>query len=89
MDLDLAGVFHLFLDLLGQVPGQDDHLVLADLLGLHHHADLTAGLDGKGLINAGIGAGDGLQLLQTLDVVLQILTAGAGAGGGNGIRSRR
>ena len=45
MDLDLTGIFHLFLNLLGQVPGQNDHLVLADLLGLHHDTDLAAGLD--------------------------------------------
>ena len=53
MHLDLAGILHLFLDLLGEVPGKDDHLVLADLVGLHHHADLAAGLDGIGLLHAG------------------------------------
>ena len=79
VDLDLTGVLHFLLDLLGQVPGQDDHLVLADLLGPHHDPHLAAGLDGIGLIHAGIGAGDGLQLLQTLDVVLQVLPPGAGA----------
>ena len=86
MDLDLAGIFHLFLDLLGQVPGQDDHLVLADLLGLHHDADFAAGLDGIGLLHAGVAAGDGLQLFQALDVVLQVFAAGAGPGRGNSIR---
>ena len=46
MNLDLTGVFQLILDLFGNVPGQQDHLVLADLLGLDHDADLTARLNG-------------------------------------------
>ena len=36
IDLDLAGVFQLGLDLLGNVPGQEDHIVLGDHLGLDH-----------------------------------------------------
>ena len=85
MHLDLSRVLHLFFDLLGQITGQDDHLILGNDLGLHQHTDLTAGLNGICLINAVEGGGDGLQLLQTLDVVLQILTARTGACGGDGI----
>ena len=81
VDLDLTGVLHFLLDLLGQVPGQDDHLVLADLLGPHHDPHLAAGLDGVGLIHAGIGAGDGLQLLQTLDVVFVVFASCGGTCG--------
>ena len=50
MHLDLAGIFQLVLDALCQLTGQDNHLVLADLLGLDHDADLAACLDGIGLI---------------------------------------
>ena len=85
MDLDLAGVLQLVLNALGQLPGQDHHLVLAHLLGLDHHADLPARLNGVGLLHAGIGTGDFLQLLQTLDIVLQILPPGTGPGSGDGI----
>ena len=85
MDLDLAGIFQFVFNAVGQLPGQDDHLVLADLLGFDHDPDLAAGLDGVGLLHAGIAAGDLLQLLQTLDIVLQVLTAGTGPGGGNGV----
>ena len=65
--------------------GQENHVVLADLLGLDHDADLAARLDGVCLVDAGIGAGQLLQLLQTANVVFHILTAGAGAGSGDGV----
>ena len=71
--------------LLGEIAGQNDHLILGHLLGLDHHADLTAGLNGVALLDAGIGARDLLELLQTLDVVLQVLTARAGTRGGDGV----
>ena len=58
VDLDLAGVLQLVLDLLGDIAGQQDHLILADDLGLDHDADLAAGLDGEGLLNAVEGRGD-------------------------------
>ena len=71
--------------LTGDLPGQEHHLVLADLVGLDHDADLPARLDGKGLFHAGEGGGDLLQLLQALDIVLQVLPPGAGPGGGDGV----
>ena len=70
MDLDLAGIGELGLDLLGDVPGQQGHLILADLLGLDHDADLAARLDGVAAGDAREGPGHGLQLLQALDIVL-------------------
>ena len=50
----------------GKLARQNDHLVLADLVGLDHHADLAAGLNGIGLVDAGIAAGDLLKLLGRL-----------------------
>ena len=75
MHLDLTGILQLVLDALGELARQNDHLILGHLLGLDHHADLTAGLNGVALLDAGIGARDLLELLQTLDVVLEVLTA--------------
>ena len=40
-------------------------------------------MDGEGLFNTVKFAGNLLELLQTLDVVFDVLTAGTGAGGGN------
>ena len=80
-DMDLAGVLHLVLDLLGDVVGEDGCLGVVDLVRLDHDADLAACLHGEGLLDAVMGIGDGLELLQALDVVLIALAAGAGAGG--------
>ena len=85
MDLDLTGILELALDALGQLAGEDDHIVLAHLLGLDHHADLAARLNGVGGLDAGVGAGDLLELFEALDVVLDVLAAGAGTGGGDGV----
>ena len=70
VDLDLTGVFQLAYDLLGDLPGQQDHVVLGDVLGLDHDADFAAGLDGKGLVHTVEGRGQLFQLFQTADVVL-------------------
>ena len=80
MDLDLTGILELALDALGQLAGEDDHIVLAHLLGLDHHADLAARLNGVGGLDAGVGAGDLLELFEALDVVLDVLAPGAGTG---------
>ena len=85
MNLDLTGVSQLLFDLLGDVAGQQNHLILADLLGLDHHADLAAGLDRIRACDAWEALGDLLQLFQTLDVVFDVLTARAGACGGDGV----
>ena len=73
MDFDLTGVLQLVLNLLGNVPGQQDHLVLTDDLGLDHDTHLAAGLDGEGFLHPVEGGGDLLQGLQALDIVLQVL----------------
>ena len=58
IDLDLAGVGQLVLDLLGDVAREQHHLILRDLLGLDHDADLAAGLNGKAVGDAGEALGD-------------------------------
>ena len=58
VNLDLTGVGELLLDLLGDIPGQQDHLVLANLFGLDHDADLAACLNGVGALDAGEGLGN-------------------------------
>ena len=45
--------------------GQDDHVVLGDILGLDHDADLAPGLNGVGLLDTGVSAGQLLELFQT------------------------
>ena len=57
IDLDLAGVGQLVLDLLGDVAREQHHLILRDLLGLDHDADLAAGLNGKAVGEPGFGLG--------------------------------
>ena len=85
IDLDLTGVGQLVLDLLGDVAREQHHLILRDLLGLDHDADLAAGLNGKAVGDAGEALGDFLELFETLDIVLDVLAPGAGARGGDGI----
>ena len=78
IDLDLTGVGQLVLDLLGDVAREQHHLILRDLLGLDHDADLAAGLNGKAVGDAGEALGDFLELFETLDIVLDVLAPGAG-----------
>ena len=85
IDLDLTGVGQLVLDLLGDVAREQHHLILRDLLGLDHDADLAAGLNGKAVGDAGEALGDFLELFQTLDIVFDVLAPGAGARSGDGV----
>ena len=85
MDLDLSGIFHFALDPLCDVMRDDDHLIVIDLFGFDDDSDLTTGLDSEGVLDSAIGVGDLFEFLQTLDVVLDVLAAGAGTGGGDGI----
>ena len=78
VNLDLAGIGELVLDLFGNVAGQKHHLVFGDGLGLDHNADFAAGLDGIGTCNAREALGNFFQFLQALDVVLNVLAAGTG-----------
>ncbi len=86
MDLDLTGVGQLVLDLLGDVAREQHHLILRDLLGLDHDANLAAGLNGIAVGDAGKALGDFLKLFKTLDVVLDILATRTGARGGDSVR---
>ena len=87
MNLDLTGIGHLRLDLLGDISRQEDHLVFTDFLRFYHNPDFTASLDGIGACYTGEASGNLFQLFKTLDVVFNILTPCAGTGSGNGICS--
>ena len=52
VDLDLAGIVELVFDLLGQVAGQQHHIVVPNLFGVDQDADLAAGLEGEALFHA-------------------------------------
>ena len=85
VDLDLAGIIEGILDLLGDLAGQQDDLIIADDIGLDHDADFAAGLNGKGLLHALKAGRDLLQIFQTLDIALHVLAAGTGTCGADGI----
>ena len=70
VDLDLAGIIQLVLDLLGDFAGEKHHLVVRNLLRIDDNANLAACLNGKRTGNTGRLVGDALELLQTLDIVL-------------------
>ena len=53
VDLDLTGIGKLLLDLLCDIARQEHHLILGNILGLDHNADLASGLDGVAARNAG------------------------------------
>ena len=53
VNLYLTRVSQLVLDLLCDVAGKQNHLILADLFGLDHDADLAAGLNRVGACDAG------------------------------------
>ena len=69
-DLDLTRIFQLIFNALGNVAGEEYHIVIVDLFGLDHDADFAAGLDGKAFFNAFKTGGNLFKLLQTLDVGL-------------------
>ena len=53
-------------------------LMVINLIGTNYDAELATGLDGIGLGNTGIGEGNLLKVIETLDVCLDNLTAGTG-----------
>ena len=85
MHLDLTGIIHLALDPGCDLVREDRHLVVRDLLGLDHDADLAARLNGKGLLDAGEVVCQLLELLQTLDVILEVLAPCARTRRRNGV----
>ena len=72
--------------LVGDVVREDDGLSLVDHLGLDHDAHLATCLDGVGALDALVGVGDFLKLLEALDIGVEGLLAGTRAGGRHGIR---
>ena len=78
MDFDLAGVGQLFLDLLCDIASQEHHLILGNLLGLYHYADLAAGLNCIAAGNDGEALGYLLELFEALDVIFDILATRTG-----------
>jgi len=79
IDLDLPGIFHFSLNLLGDLLGHEYGRRIIDHLRLDDDTYLTAGLNGKGLFHSGEGIGDSLKLLETLDIVLQRFTPCSGS----------
>ena len=79
VDLDLTGVGQLLLDLLCDIASQENHLILGNIFGLYHYADLAACLNCVAACNAGEALGYLLELFEALDVVFDILAARAGA----------
>ena len=83
VDLDLAGVIQLVLDLLGDVAREQNHCIVGYLVRVYDNADLAACLDRIRTRNARRFVRDALQLFQSLDVVLDVLAACARTGGGD------
>src|SRR5690242_5637016 len=83
--LDLPGVLELVFDLARDLVRQQYRLVVVDLLRRHDHADLTPGLQGVDLLDADVVAGQLLEGLQPLDVVLEALAASTRTGSGDGV----
>ena len=79
-DLDLAGVLELLLDLARDLVREQHGAVVVERAGDDHHADLAAGLHRVDLVDALVAGGDPLEVAQALDVLLERLAAGAGAG---------
>src|SRR4051812_20477394 len=83
-DLDLAGVLELLLDLPGDLVREQDGAVVVEGAGVEHDADLAARLHRVDLVHALMAGRDVLEVAQALDVLLQRLAAGAGAGARQG-----
>src|SRR5215218_7144198 len=73
--LDLAGILELLLDLARDLVREQDGAVVVERAGLHHHADLAAGLHGVDLVDAVVARGDVLEVAEALDVLLERLAA--------------
>ena len=81
MYLYLTGIFHLVLDTLRDLSCKNYHLIIVYLFGLDHNSYLTTCLDSKRLFNAVVRAAYLFKLLQTLDIVLIVLTSCGGTCG--------
>ena len=58
IDLDLSRIFELRLDLLRNIPCEQDHIGVVHLFRNDHDTDLASGLDGKGLLHTIKGGGN-------------------------------
>ena len=85
VDLYLTGIFKLVFNLLDDVAGDENHLLVADDFGLDHYAHFAARLNGERTLNALERGCDAFELFKALDVVLNILASCAGAGSRNGV----
>src|SRR6476661_5822583 len=84
-DFNLAGVLHLLLDFLRDFEAQLGGALVGHVLGIHHHAQFAAGLNGEALVHAFEVVGRFFELLEALDVAFHHLAAGAGARARDGI----
>src|SRR3712207_6530320 len=75
-DLDLPWVLDLLLHRPGDLARQQGRGIVVDLLGPHDHPDLAPGVHRVDLLDAGVAAGDLLQVVQAGHVVLERLPAG-------------
>ena len=80
MDLDLAGICDFLFDLLRNVAGKKDHLVLVYLFRLDHYTDLPACLNSIGGGDPGEAVGDFFELFETFYIGLDILASRARTG---------
>ena len=76
--LNLSGIIKLALNLLRNVTCENLHGVIGDNLGLNHDSNLTACLNSEGLFNTLEVTGNLLKLLESLNVVLNVLTSSTG-----------
>ena len=63
IDLDLSGIFHLVLDLLGNISCEYYHVRIRNLIGYDHDSDFSACLNSKRFFNTLITVGDFFELL--------------------------
>src|SRR5690606_19619938 len=75
--LDLSGILELFLEPSSDLLAELRHADVVHVFRVHHHPYLAAGLDGKAPLDAREAVRDLLELLESLDVRLEHLAAGA------------
>ena len=84
-DLDLTGVGHLILNAASNLLGERRDGAIIGVLCPDDDAQLAPCLDGVGLDDAGVRGGQRLEVVETLDVGLDDLTAGTGTGAADGV----
>lgn len=81
LTLICPGIFELALNLFHDFSRDERHLIVRDDLRLHHDAHLAPRLNGEGTVNALKGICNFLELFQPFDIILDVFTPCAGAGG--------